>query len=320
MAADRHRHVRRGHRRFSGPVQLQHRQAVFGAVLPAAGGDGGDSGAAGSARAQQVEEPDEEPGADECEREPGHRASREAATGGEPEEERVRGRVGERATEVLTPRRGRDDEQHRAEEHRARHHAEAGTEPAHEDRREDERRCAQLRRGRVAEAGDPDPDGGRVPEDRGELQVGPEQRVDAVQRDERATVTDYDGPGGAVLSREVEDGAIENTYQVLLLNARDGERAAALQVVADPALPGLTVVSDPRVALPAADSQTVLLRLRLLRLLPRLPRRLMRLRCSRLPRPLPPRHLPPLLQRPLRRPLLILMTAALPTIGNARRG
>jgi hypothetical protein len=51
----------------------------------------------------------------------------------------------------------------------------------------------------------------------------------------------------AVLAREVEDGAIENTYQVLLLNARDGERAAALQVVADPALPGLTVVSDPRV-------------------------------------------------------------------------
>jgi hypothetical protein len=47
----------------------------------------------------------------------------------------------------------------------------------------------------------------------------------------------------AVLAREVEDGAIENTYQVLLLNARDGERAAALQVVADPALPGLTVVS-----------------------------------------------------------------------------
>jgi polyferredoxin len=67
----------------------------------------------------------------------------------------------------------------------------------------------------------------------------------------------------AVLAREVEDGAIENTYQVLLLNARDGERAAALQVVADPALPGLTVVSDPRVRLPAADSQTVLLRLRL---------------------------------------------------------
>ena len=67
----------------------------------------------------------------------------------------------------------------------------------------------------------------------------------------------------AVLAREVEDGAIENTYQVLLLNARDGERAAALQVVADPALPGLTVVSDPRVMLPAADSQTVLLRLRL---------------------------------------------------------
>lgn len=67
----------------------------------------------------------------------------------------------------------------------------------------------------------------------------------------------------AVLAREVEDGAIENTYQVLLLNARDGERPAALQVVADPALPGLAVVSARRVALPAAGGQMVLLSLRL---------------------------------------------------------
>jgi cytochrome c oxidase accessory protein FixG len=61
------------------------------------------------------------------------------------------------------------------------------------------------------------------------------------------------------LAREVEDGRIENTYRLQVMNTTERGQAFALSAAG---LPGLEVASEPTFDVPGATTRTVLLRLR----------------------------------------------------------
>ena len=70
----------------------------------------------------------------------------------------------------------------------------------------------------------------------------------------------------SVLAREVEDGAVENVYQLLLINASAQPRRLRLSAAADPegpALPGLALLGADEVLLAPAHTRLVAVRLRL---------------------------------------------------------
>jgi polyferredoxin len=62
------------------------------------------------------------------------------------------------------------------------------------------------------------------------------------------------------LAREVEDGRIENTYRLQIMNTQE---AARRYRIGASGLPGITVASEPEVEVPAATTQQVPLRLQI---------------------------------------------------------
>ena len=61
------------------------------------------------------------------------------------------------------------------------------------------------------------------------------------------------------LAREVEDGRIENTYRLQVMNTSERGQAFALNAGG---LPGLQIASEPTFEMPGASTRSVLVRLR----------------------------------------------------------
>ena len=67
-------------------------------------------------------------------------------------------------------------------------------------------------------------------------------------------------PAGGVIAREVGNGDIENIYRVKVMNATEHTQSYMASVQG---LPGLTLVTDPLVTVPATDIGSLTVRLTL---------------------------------------------------------